>query len=81
MLEVIMSVIRHREIDINLVDTDTYDEYFVERGAEVYEHQIRYDNKYEGEAWVFSKQPWRLPILCPNRKVIINLYDPFKEVT
>lgn len=74
-----MSTIKHREIDINLIDTDTYDEYFVERGALVDELQMRLDADFQGIAWVFNEQPSRVLIFSPNKRVVINLYDPFRE--
>ena len=74
-----MSVIKHRQIDICTdVSTDKYEEYFVERGAVVYELHIRYDNDFQGMAWVYNEQPQRILMFCPSRQVIINLYDPFK---
>ena len=77
-----MSVIKHRQIDICTdVSTDKYEEYFVERGAIVYELHIRYDNDFQGMAWVFNEQPQRILIFCPSRTVIINLYDPFRGGT
>ena len=68
-----MSVIKHRQIDICTdVSTDKYEEYFVERGATVYELHIRYDNDFQGMAWMFNEQPQRMLIFCPSRQVIIN---------
>ena len=68
-----MSVIKHRQIDICTdVSTDKYEEYFVERGAVVNELHIRYDNDFQGMAWVFNEQPQRILIFCPSRQVIIN---------
>ena len=73
MLEVAVSVIKHRQIDICTdVSTDKYEEYFVERGAVVNELHIRYDNDFQGMAWVFNEQPQRILIFCPSRQVIIN---------
>ena len=75
-----MSLIKHRQIDICTdVSTDKYEEYFVERGAIVNELHIRYDNDFQGMAWVFNEQPQRILIFCPSRQVIINLYHPFRE--
>ena len=77
-----MSVIKHRQIDICTdVSTDKYTEYFVERGALVYELHIRYDNDFQGMAWVYNEQPQRILMFCPSRQVIINLYDPFRKGT
>ena len=68
-----MSVIKHRQIDICTdVSTDKYEEYFVERGAIVNELHIRYDNDFQGMAWVYNEQPPRILIFCPSRPVIIN---------
>lgn len=68
-----MSVIKHRQIDICTdVSTDKYEEYFVERGASVYELHIRYDNDFQGMAWVFNEQPPRIRIFCPSEPIIIN---------
>ena len=75
-----MSVIKHRQIDICTdISTDKYEEYYVERGAIVNELHIRYDNDFQGMAWVFNEQPQRILIFWPSRTVIINLYDPFRE--
>ena len=68
-----MSVIKHRQIDICIdISTDKYEEYYVERGAIVYELHIRYDNDFQGMAWVFNEQPQRILIFYPSRQVIIN---------
>ena len=68
-----MSVIKHRQIDICTdISTDKYEEYYVERGAIVNELHIRYDNGFQGMAWVFNEQPQRILIFCPSRQVIIN---------
>ena len=68
-----MSVIKHRQIDICTdVSTDKYEEYFVERGAIIYELHIRYDNDFQGMTWLYNEQPQRILIFCPSRQVIIN---------
>ena len=68
-----MSVIKHRQMDICTdVSTDEYEECYVERGAIVNELHIRYDNDFQGMAWVFNEQPQRILIFCPIRQVIIN---------
>ena len=75
-----MSVIKHRQIDICTdISTSKYVEYYIERGAVVYELHMRYDNDFQGMAWVYNEQPQRILIFCPSRQVIINLYDPFRE--
>lgn len=77
-----MSVIKHRQIDICTdVSTDKYEEYYVERGAVVYELHIRYDNDFQGMAWVYNEQPQRILMFCPSRQVIINLHDPLRKGT
>ena len=74
-----MSVIKHRQMDICTdVFRDEYEEYYVERGAIVNELHIRYDNDFQGMAWLYNEQPQRILIFCPSRQVIINLYDPFR---
>ena len=68
-----MSVIKHRQIDICTdVSTDKYEEYYVERGAIVNELHIRYDNDFQGMAWIYNEQSQRILIFCPSRQVIIN---------
>ena len=68
-----MSVIKHRQIDICTdAPYNKYEEYYVERGAIVYELHIRYDNDFQGMAWVYNEQPQRILIFCPSGQVIIN---------
>ena len=68
-----MSVIKHRQIDICTdISTDKYEEHFVERGAVVYELHIRYDNDFQGTAWIYNEQPERILIFFPSRQVVIN---------
>ena len=68
-----MSVIKHRQIDICTdISADKYAEYYVERGAIVNELHIRYDNDFQGMAWIYNEQPQRILIFCPRRQVIIN---------
>lgn len=76
-----MSTIKHREIDIYSDRArGGYEAYYVTLSAVVRELHIRYDNDFEGMAWVFNEQPPRMPIFCPGKQeVIVNLYDPLNR--